>query len=203
MLIFVLNSYPLVFEMIGMLIHRVSPYARVIPIDKLKLLDDLIEKNGEADFIIIDPQASHFWGTLGLEYISENLPHAKIIFITDLDIHADSITDFYSKKNQIILINKKAKVSHIYSELKTILSTESCSHEQDLAKIGVVKISKRHQQIISLLDRGLTNQEIAQQLGISESTVKVHFFRLNKILKTKNRLQVLNFAKLNGWILKV
>lgn len=201
MLIFILDAHPLVSEMIGMLIHRVSLHVRVIAVERLKQLKELIEKNGEADFVIIDPQAIDFLGSLGLAYISEHLPSAKIVFITDMDKGINSIIDFHPKKEGISIINKRDKVSRIYSELKNILSLESSVDIKNSTKVDIIKISKRHRQIIGFLDRGLSNQEIALQLGISEHTVKVHFFRLNKILGTKNRLQVLNFAKSNGWIL--
>ena len=40
------------------------------------------------------------------------------------------------------------------------------------------KLSKRQKQLIVMLDRGLSNREIADELGISEHTVKVHLWRL-------------------------
>jgi DNA-binding NarL/FixJ family response regulator len=202
MLIFIITPYPLESEMIGMLISRMSLQVRVIPVERLNHLNGLIMRNGQADFVIIDPQVIDFFGAFGREYIHEHLPNSKIVFITDLDAGIDSIFYFH-KQEGVSVINKRDKASRIYMELNNLLSSGSCKEFNAETKPNIIKISKRHRQLISLLDRGLTNQEMALQLGISEHTVKVHFFRLNKILGTKNRLQVLNFAKSNGWMVNL
>jgi ATP/maltotriose-dependent transcriptional regulator MalT len=46
----------------------------------------------------------------------------------------------------------------------------------------------------------MANQAIAQKLGISEHTVKVHFCRLYERLGVNNRLQALHKAQLLGLI---
>jgi DNA-binding CsgD family transcriptional regulator len=47
------------------------------------------------------------------------------------------------------------------------------------------KLSKRQKQLLKLLDDGLSNRDIAEQLGISEHTVKVHLWRLFRRLDVK------------------
>ena len=49
-----------------------------------------------------------------------------------------------------------------------------------------------------MLDVGLSNREIADQLGISEHTVKVHLWRLFRRLGVKSRTQTLHFARRHG-----
>jgi ATP/maltotriose-dependent transcriptional regulator MalT len=46
----------------------------------------------------------------------------------------------------------------------------------------------------------MSNQDIAQKVGISEHTVKVHFWRLFRRLGVNNRLQALYKARLLGLI---
>jgi ATP/maltotriose-dependent transcriptional regulator MalT len=55
-------------------------------------------------------------------------------------------------------------------------------------------------QLLILLQSGMANQAIAQKLGISEHTVKVHFCRLYERLGVNNRLQALHKAQLLGLI---
>jgi len=42
------------------------------------------------------------------------------------------------------------------------------------ARTGGTKVSPKEAQVLPLLERGLTNKEIAQKLGVEESTVKNH-----------------------------
>lgn len=61
-------------------------------------------------------------------------------------------------------------------------------------------LSERELAIIMLLSKGLSDRDIANNLIISESTVK---FRINNVLtklKVRNRYQALYQAITNGWI---
>ena len=56
-------------------------------------------------------------------------------------------------------------------------------------------ITRRERQLLDKLDRGLQNKIIAYELGISESTVKVHLRNLMRKLKATNRTQVAFIAR--------
>lgn len=58
-----------------------------------------------------------------------------------------------------------------------------------------LSLTKRQLEILSLMDRGLTNQEMAQVLHISIATVKTHIHHLYNIFKVSNRVNCLRAAK--------
>lgn len=98
------------------------------------------------------------------------------------------------------VISKKDKINKITTTLQEILHPQSLNVNSSLIKVDILKISKRHRQLINMLGQGYSNSQIAERLDISEHTVKVHFYRLYKILGVSSRLQALNFAKSNGWL---
>lgn len=198
MLIFVLEQYPLTSEMLVMLIHRAHAQARVETAHTFKQLNGLIDKYEKPYAVIMEPQAIGCLGTLSIAHIAEHLPSTKIIIITDTD--RNETTDRYLQSGAQHIISKKNKVNIIAATLQEILTPPSLSLDTSLAKVEILKISKRHRQLINMLGQGYTNSQMAQRLDISEHTVKVHFFRLYKILGVNNRLQALNFAKTNGWL---
>ncbi len=53
-------------------------------------------------------------------------------------------------------------------------------------------ISQREQEIINLLIKGLSNKQIAENLYISQKTVKNHVYHIYQKLGIKNRLQLIN-----------
>ncbi|GAB4369225.1 MAG: hypothetical protein Kow00121_08930 [Elainellaceae cyanobacterium] len=61
-------------------------------------------------------------------------------------------------------------------------------------------LSEREQEIMTLLSQGLRDREIAQQLHISESTVKFHVNNTLTKLKARNRYQAVYQATISGWI---
>lgn len=58
-------------------------------------------------------------------------------------------------------------------------------------------LTKREQQIIKLLGEGATNIQIAEELFLSENTVKAHLHNTFKKINVSNRLQALIWVKDN------
>ena len=67
--------------------------------------------------------------------------------------------------------------------------------EIDEKKIASLGISGREYEVLQLISSGLSNQEIAQKLFISESTVKTHVSNLLMKLDAKRRTQAVTNAK--------
>lgn len=61
-------------------------------------------------------------------------------------------------------------------------------------------ISKREYDVLVLLSKGLSNQEIADQLFVSQNTIKTHTSRLFEKLEVKNRTQAILKAQEVGLI---
>jgi DNA-binding NarL/FixJ family response regulator len=58
-----------------------------------------------------------------------------------------------------------------------------------------VRITKREQEIIALIEKGLSNKEIAQDLNLATYTVKSHVHNILEKLALHSRLQVVAFSK--------
>jgi DNA-binding NarL/FixJ family response regulator len=89
-------------------------------------------------------------------------------------------------------------IAGLFVEEKT---TEDEDEELPLAPGSDTKLSKRQKQLILMLDRGLSNRDIAAELSISEHTVKVHLWRLFRRLGVKSRTQTLHFARMHGFLM--
>ncbi len=63
------------------------------------------------------------------------------------------------------------------------------------------RLSPRQRQILNLLDKGLSNDQIADRFQISPDTVKVHCYLLYKKTGVHTRLQLLKYARDHGWLL--
>jgi DNA-binding NarL/FixJ family response regulator len=65
-------------------------------------------------------------------------------------------------------------------------------NEKKLKQVG---LSKREYEILQLIDQGLSNQEIADRLFLSESTVKKHVSNLFLKLDVQRRTEAIKRAK--------
>ncbi|MDC8005982.1 LuxR C-terminal-related transcriptional regulator [Aureisphaera galaxeae] len=75
-------------------------------------------------------------------------------------------------------------------------STENSEiHKIDDQKVAELGLSKREHEILMKISEGLSNKEIADQLFVSESTVKTHVSNLFTKLDVKRRTQAVQKAK--------
>ena len=61
----------------------------------------------------------------------------------------------------------------------------------------VCGLTQREVEIIGLLGTGASNTEIADQLFVSEHTVKSHLYNIFRKIKVHNRIQAMNWARQN------
>ncbi len=65
----------------------------------------------------------------------------------------------------------------------------------DPDKVRALGITQREQEVLELITRGLTNQEIADKLFVSLNTVKTHSARLFEKLEVNSRTKAIHRAK--------
>ena len=58
------------------------------------------------------------------------------------------------------------------------------------AASGAHLLTKREEELVQLVAEGLTNRDIARQLGLTEHTVRNYLFRIFNKLGTSNRLEL-------------
>lgn len=86
---------------------------------------------------------------------------------------------------------KKAFVVNETSSASHRDSSQSIDYEQ-IKKVG---LTQREHDVLVKMAEGLSNQEIAQQLFLSESTVKTHVSNILFKLEAKRRTQAIQSAK--------
>jgi DNA-binding NarL/FixJ family response regulator len=59
-------------------------------------------------------------------------------------------------------------------------------------------LTRREQQVVQMISRGLTNKEIASQLNLSEQTVKNHIHRMLRKLGASDRLGAVEICRMPG-----
>jgi DNA-binding NarL/FixJ family response regulator len=63
-----------------------------------------------------------------------------------------------------------------------------------------VPLSKREMEVLAQLTRGLSNKEIASELGISHQTVKNHVTSILSKIGAEDRTQAALYALRRGWV---
>jgi len=72
--------------------------------------------------------------------------------------------------------------------------------ETTVAPTAQVNVTRRQQEILKLIPAGYTNQEIADQLGLSRRTVETHRYKMMDALGVNNKADLIRKAKGMGLI---
>jgi DNA-binding NarL/FixJ family response regulator len=199
MTVYVIDDHPLMRDALTMLLHRVKPGLKIIPIHKLNVVESTVEKNGLPELFCLDLQLPDTLGMSGVQVLKAKFPDIPLAVVT-----SSSASEYEARCLEAgadAFIEKSDSPAQIIAALRSLLVTEEEAAIEDAATpAGPTKLSKRQKQLILMLDQGLSNRDIAEKLDISEHTVKVHFWRLFRRLGVNSRTQALHFARTNGWL---
>lgn len=192
MRIFVIDDHPLMREAIAMLVRRLSPSSTVTELDRMAVIGPAVKAQGVPDLFCLDLKLPDTHGVSGIRELKQLYPDVPIVVLSASP--ARDYEDLAIEAGAALYIEKSAGATEIGSELRGFLSEIT---DEDPPQ-PIEKLSKRQKQLLVLLDKGLSNRDIAEALEISEHTVKVHLWRLFRRLNVKSRSQASHLARTNG-----
>jgi DNA-binding NarL/FixJ family response regulator len=193
MTLYVIDDHPLMREAVVMLLRRMRPGANVVELDRIGGVEAAVRQHGNPDLITLDLKLPDTTGTSGVHELKKLFPETPLAVLSaspSADAEEQCI-----EAGADIYIEKSSGGQEIGNSLRALLSADG--QFEELAPTDS-KLSKRQKQLIVMLDRGLSNREIADELGISEHTVKVHLWRLFRRLGVKSRTQTIHYARTHG-----
>ncbi len=191
--LYVIDDHPLMREAVVMLMRRLRPGANVVELERMGGLDAAVRQHGTPDLICLDLKLPDTTGTSGVHEIKNLFPNTPLAVLSASP--ASDCEEICIDAGADIYIEKSSGAGEIGNALRALLSADG--QFEELAPTDN-KLSKRQKQLIVMLDRGLSNREIAEELGISEHTVKVHLWRLFRRLGVKSRTQTIHYARVHG-----
>lgn len=70
----------------------------------------------------------------------------------------------------------------------------SGTHSEESLRSELSELTPRERQVLLLMARGMTTDEVAAELAIGVTTVRTHVYRLRTKLKVRDRAQLVSFA---------
>ena len=85
MTVYVIDDHPLMRDALTMLIHRVRPGLKVVPVPKMNVLETAVEKNGAPELFCLDLQLPDTLGLSGIHTIKAKYPEVALAVVTSSD----------------------------------------------------------------------------------------------------------------------
>ncbi|OGF56547.1 MAG: DNA-binding response regulator [Candidatus Fraserbacteria bacterium RBG_16_55_9] len=164
------------------------------------------------DVVLMDIHMPH--GREGIEatrQIAEHCPRAKVIMLTMERQDEYLFEAIQAGANGYLL--KNANSGELLDAIRAVASGEATLNpamarsvleefrrltERESQESPYERLTEREKDILSLLSRGATNHEIAEQLGISEKTVRNRLSVIFDKLHINNRTQAALYALKRG-----
>ena len=116
-----------------------------------------------------------------------------IIFDHALEVYIGAIAVVFTALGIWLALKlSKPKTVVVEKEVYVINNRDFVLNEKELDRLD---LSKRELEVLQLMAQGLSNQEIAERLYVSLSTIKTHSTKLFEKLDVKRRTQAIEKAK--------
>lgn len=99
------------------------------------------------------------------------------------------------RQNQHRQPDKKVPLTYVKRLHRLIFPLDKGMNKSFVENSYKPSITIKEKSVLDLMDKGLSNKEIAEELNVSLSTVKTHINNIYSKLQVKNRLQALELAR--------
>jgi DNA-binding NarL/FixJ family response regulator len=158
--LYVIDDHPLMREAVVMLLRRLRPAPTSSSSIASAAWKARCKQHGFPDLICLDLKLPDTTGTSGVHEMKNRFPEAPLAVLSASP--AADAEEACIEAGADIYIEKSSGALEIGNALRALLTTDGSFEE--LAPTDN-KLSKRQKQLIVMLDRGLSNREIADELG--------------------------------------
>lgn len=203
--IVVIDDHPLLREGVSSTLAAVAEFEIV---GQGESYDDAlrIAHEGMPDIIMLDISMPG-GGVEAARDIHEALPSIKLVVLTASEDEKDVMSALQAGANAYLLkgIGGKELIdivrrvaageTFITPSLATSILLHSYNQKSEPERSLIDKLNERESSILKALERGLTNKEIAEELYLSEKTIKHYMTNIMQKLQVKNRVEAALLAQ--------
>lgn len=163
------------------------------------------------DVVLLDLHMPEITGLETIPLLKEEVPEAKIIMLTVSEDAEDLLEALRAGACGYLL--KNIDTNFLLQSIHRAAAGEAVMSPQMASKLAAVlrepiksgasdtnQLSPREREIIAKVAHGHTNKEIARQLGLAESTVKIHVQGILRKLHLTSRVQAAVYAVEHGMV---
>jgi DNA-binding NarL/FixJ family response regulator len=158
----------------------------------------------EPDVLLLDLSLPHRTGLDILGELRTAAPAVRVVIVT---MHVDAVlVDAALRIGAAAFVPKDAEVEELRTAIDEVLQGRRYvsprlprqTWGEGTDRMGFTELTTRQQEIVGMVGRGMTTEDIAVALGISEYTVHFHRKNIRRKLGLESDFEMLRYAILVG-----
>ncbi len=208
MKILIADDHALFRDGLALRLEEIAPEAVILQASSYSQVFKILNTEPAIDVLVLDVEMQDMPWLESLKKIHALAPKTKIIVVSASEdsrtirtILATGVKGYIPKRSEIKVFNNALKLiieggSYVPPNLLENTPLNALSGRN----IGIKTLTTRQSQVLDLIAQGKSNKQIAYDMGVSESTVKLHINALLRSLHVSNRTQAVITAQKIGLI---
>ncbi|RDI74034.1 CheY-like/winged-helix domain-containing response regulator [Gaiella occulta] len=155
------------------------------------------------DLVLLDVRMPHMDGLACLDEIRRRHPATKVVMLSAST--SQELVEAALRRGASAYISKSVDPVDLPSTLRqaiegNVFSATPLAGEAEAGGARAAGLTERETSILKTLARGLSNDEIAKELWVTQQTVKFHLTNIYRKLGVKNRTEATRLAYQQGLV---
>lgn len=207
MKILIADDHALFRDGLKLTLEQLDSGAQILQAESYETAEKLLDSKPQPNLLIIDLDMPDKSWQEGLDELKNKAPEAHIVVMSAIEdtkiirqAMEKGISGYISKRSDSKIINAALKLvleggTYLPPILLENLNTPNLPSES-----GKGQLTARQFEVLQYISQGLSNKQIAYEMGVSEATIKLHINAMLKALNATNRTQALVNAQKIGLI---
>ncbi len=204
MKVLIADEHALFRDGLSRLVEQLEPSSTIMQASNFSQTIKILDTKNKFDLVIVDLDMQDMPWEKGFSEISSRCGDAKLVVMSAFEnIH--NIRESLGKGAKGY-ISKRAEAKLLSGALKLVLDggvyvpPVLLGKENELTANKHKLLTNRQSEVLNLVAQGLSNKQIAFQIGVSEATVKLHINALLRAVGASNRTQAVIIAQKMGLV---
>lgn len=194
----IVEDHALVREAMAQTLARLAPGTECVEVTSAEQALELLENSPDWDLAVVDLMLPDLNGFSLLGVMAKRFPDVPAVVVSALDDAASvrramraGASGFVSKASSGEVLREAVRIVLNGGIYAPALNPEQAKRRNGASVSERFGLTAGQSRVLELLGQGKTNREIADLLGLSEGTVKVHMSAIFRAMKVRNRSQAL------------
>ena len=209
MKVLIADDHALFRDSLSRQMEQINPECIILQASNFNQALKFVESDNKIALVVMDLDMPDMNWQEALKELKAKVPHAKFVVVSGSEDNTTirktlemGVSGYISKRSNPEVLNNALRLileGGTYLPPSVLQPTAGTMVQDSQYRTGKT-LTHRQNQVLGLVAQGLSNKQIAYEMGVSEATVKLHINALLRSVGATNRTQAVIMAQKMGII---